>query len=225
LYITKFLFLIVVLPLAVSSGSAFAGCKYEKDEAAKLKISGVYAFQPYHYVRVDDTEKLVPEVLKPDYLVLLMNVNSHKCQRSYSDLFSTDAKYTIFVSASDDLSVTFEINVFFGEGTQYAFFVNNKSNPILGKIGEYTSLNDVTVFAGERDNPNVFDKDGFLGMLANVCLPVTGFRCDGSGEPKNFYMDTNVASIAVELPIKRLTGLMTSNEGKIKVWAKVFSRD
>jgi hypothetical protein len=226
----------LLITLFLLSAPAFA-VDHNDIEGAKFNrydITGLFVFRPvkYEYEGEDVSGReceVVPEKFKSlvvdnENLVIILNVSSHAGFEASFDIFSIDGKYSIFVDRDEDLKADFRMDTYFGGAEQYAFYASTESQPILGKINETAEYNNMRVFAGRRADPEVFDTSAYKKVLETLCTPVDGLRCQNTGTPKNDYADSNVGTIAVQVPIKLLTGLPepTIDMKKLKVWAKVY---
>ena len=126
---------------------------------------------------------------------------------------------TFDTTVGDDggVSQTFRMSGVPGAGV-ISGAVSNGSEAIISTSGE------VSAFAGLRDDHFFFDAVGFQNFLAAPCVPVAGLRCEGGGEPDNFFGSFNTATIVVEFPTVALPGISAPDSGNISIWAKSFEQ-
>src|SRR5690606_18769238 len=155
-----------------------------QSSAGVFDLGDLYVFKPVKYEKpeVDESEDQdkfrprVPQVTNSEHVVIVLTLNRHSGKLASGSLFSADGKYSLYISVDDQFTSDFQIDVFFGGKDQYAFYHTGSSTPIVGKIGETMERASVVVYAGERDDPTVFDYLGFAYVATNACAPVRGLR-------------------------------------------------
>ena len=147
-------------------------------------------------------------------------------------LFSTDARYEIYVDTNRDNAPDVTIRTTFSDnadGTQSFEMTGvpaaNRVSGLVSKGSEPVFATDgpAKAFAGLRGDQFFFDLDGFKHFVAAPCVPAAGLRCPGDGPPVDFFLGRNTASIAVEFPLTALPGISSPTAGAMHVWAKTFS--
>lgn len=147
--------------------------------------------------------------------------------------FSNDGRYELYIDNNNDRRADVTIRTTFSGQNPQRFKMEGLGSAIEGDVTAFgqnavvVRSGDIQAFAGPRDDPFFFDLDGFNDFLSAPCTPVSGLRCAGRAvapPARNFFAARNTAVIAVELPVTRLTGGSSPNQGTVNIWGKTFLR-
>jgi hypothetical protein len=121
--------------------------------------------------------------------------------------------YQIHIDNTGDLVADYEVLIRFGQNTAGEWGVKVEdlpgiADPIVGPVDTVIEAGlGLRVFAGLRDDPFFFDRDGYTMTLADDTLHFDSTR--------DSYANTNAAAIVVEMSRDALQG----ESGSLAIWA------
>ena len=130
-------------------------------------------------------------------------------------VYDADVLYTFHIDTDADNAPDAEIHARFGQdgagnwGVQVAD-VPGASGPIEGAVEEVHEQDGVKVFAGLRDDPFFFDKEGYTNTLSTGTVAFDSTR--------DFALLQNATTLVLELPLSNVA------DGAFAVWATTGRR-